>query len=207
MLCRWGCQDRVQDAQIGQDWCHVAERTIYSNPEIAKLMNQWFINIKVVREQRPDIDQIYMLATGILTRRGAWPNNLFLTPDLKPFFAGSYFPPHDDPARGAGFPTVLAAMHDAWTNHRADKVLPVAEQIFQAMLQVQAGMTAGSEAPVKAVEWLRKASKALSRVDPKNGGLGDRSGTKFPQAPSMELLLTNYRVNRDKASLDAVTAR
>ena len=67
-------------------------------------------------------------------------------------------------------------------------------------------MTAGSEAPVKAVEWLRKASKALSRVDPKNGGLGDRSGTKFPQAPSMELLLTDYRVNRDKASLDALTA-
>src|SRR5262252_4437515 len=78
-------------------WCHVAERTIYSDPEIAMLMNQWFINIKVDREQRPDIDQIYMLATEILTRRGAWPNNLFLTPDLKPFFAGSYFPPHDDP--------------------------------------------------------------------------------------------------------------
>jgi uncharacterized protein len=188
-------------------WCHVAERTIYSNPEIAKLMNQWFINIKVDREQRPDVDQIYMLATEILTRRGAWPNNLFLTPDLKPFFAGSYFPPHDDPARGAGFPTVLAALHDAWTNHLEDKVLPVAEQVFQVMLRVQAEMRARGEAPVKAAEWLRKASKALqSRIDPKNGGLGDRSGTKFPQAPSMELLLTDYRVNRDKASLDALTA-
>jgi uncharacterized protein YyaL (SSP411 family) len=188
-------------------WCHVAERTIYSNPEIAKLMNQWFINIKVDREQRPDVDQIYMLATEILTRRGAWPNNLFLTPDLKPFFAGSYFPPHDDPARGAGFPTILAALHDAWANHLQDKVLPVAGQVFQAMQQVQAGMSAGSEAPVKPGEWLRKASKALqSRVDPKNGGLGDRSGTKFPQAPSMELLLTDYHVNRDKASLDALTA-
>src|SRR5229473_29054 len=188
-------------------WCHVAERTIYSNPEIAKLMNQWFINIKVDREQRPDVDQIYMLATELLTHRGAWPNNLFLTPDLKPFFAGSYFPPRDDPARGMGFPTILAALHDAWTNHREDKVLPVAEQVFQAMQRVQAEMRAGGEAPVKAVEWLQNASKALqSRVDPRNGGLGDRSGTKFPQAPSMELLLTDYRVNRDKASLDAVKA-
>jgi uncharacterized protein YyaL (SSP411 family) len=188
-------------------WCHVAERTIYSDPEIAKLMNQWFINIKVDREQRPDIDQIYMMATEILTRQGAWPNNLFLTPDLKPFFAGSYFPPRDDPARGAGFPTILAALHDAWTNHLQDKVLPVAGQVFQAMQQVQAEMTAGKEAPVKPGEWLRKASKALkSRIDPKNGGLGDRSGTKFPQTPRMELLLTDYRVNRDKASLDALTA-
>jgi uncharacterized protein len=188
-------------------WCHVAERTIYSNPEIAMLMNQWFINIKVDREQRPDVDQIYMLATEILTRRGAWPNNLFLTPDLKPFFAGSYFPPHDDPARGMGFPTILAALHDAWANHREDKVLPVAGQVFQAMQQVQAEMTAGKAAPVKPGEWLHKASKALqSRIDPKNGGLGDRSGTKFPQTPSMELLLTDYRVNRDKASLDALTA-
>src|SRR5215467_13139013 len=135
-------------------WCHVAERTIYSNPEIAKLMNQWFINIKVDREQRPDVDQIYMLATEILTRRGAWPNNLFLTPDLKPFFSGSYFPPHDDPAKGAGFPTVLAALHDAWTNHREHKVLPVAEQVFQVMLRVQAEMTAGKEAPMKPGEWL-----------------------------------------------------
>jgi uncharacterized protein YyaL (SSP411 family) len=188
-------------------WCHVAERTIYSNPEMAKLMNQWFINIKVDREQRPDIDQIYILATEILTRHGAWPNNLFLTPDLKPFFAGSYFPPRDDPAKGAGFPTILAALHDAWTNHREDKVMPVAEQVFQAMQRVQAEMTVGKEVPVKPGEWLRKASKLLqSRVDPKNGGLGDRSGTKFPQTPSMELLLTDYRVNRNKASLDAMTA-
>ena len=80
-------------------WCHVAERTIYSNPEIAKLMNQWFINIKVDREQRPDLDSIYMLATELMTHNGGWPNNVFLTPDLKPFYAGSYFPPQDDGGR------------------------------------------------------------------------------------------------------------
>ncbi len=72
-------------------WCHVAERTIYSDPAIAKLMNEWFINIKVDREQRPDLDSVYMLATQLITGHGGWPNNVFLTPELKPFFAGSYF--------------------------------------------------------------------------------------------------------------------
>src|SRR5262249_50338212 len=76
-------------------WCHVAERTIYSNPAIAALMNQWFVNIKVDREERPDLDATFMLARQALTGSGGWPNNLFLTPDLKPFLAGSYFPPED----------------------------------------------------------------------------------------------------------------
>src|SRR5262249_13971811 len=70
-------------------WCHVAERTIYSNADIAQLMNQWFVNVKVDREQLPDVDRTYMLATQVMTGHGGWPNNLFLTPDLRPFFAGS----------------------------------------------------------------------------------------------------------------------
>lgn len=89
------------------------ERTIYSNPEIAKLMNQWFINIKVDREQRPDLDSIYMLATELITRSGGWANNVFLTPDLKPLYAGSYFAPQDD-GGPPGFPTILQALHAAW---------------------------------------------------------------------------------------------
>lgn len=183
-------------------WCHVAERTIYSNPEIAKLMNQWFVNIKVDREQRPDVDSVYMLATGIMTGQGGWPNNLFLTPALKAFFAGSYFPPKDDPHSGTGFPTILSAIHDAWAKHRTDKVLPVAEQTFQAMQRVQKGMTAGTEAPVTPSDWLRPAGIAFQRkFDAKNGGLGDsHSGTKFPQAPGLELLLAGYRRNDNAAS-------
>ena len=74
-------------------------------------MNRWFVNIKVDREERPDLDQIYMLARRLLTGSGGWPNNLFLTPDLKPFFAGSYFPPED--REGAnGFPTILKLIHE-----------------------------------------------------------------------------------------------
>jgi uncharacterized protein len=101
-------------------WCHVAERTIYSNPDIAKLMNQWFVNVKVDSEQRSDVDRIYMLAREIMTGGGGWPNNLFLTPDLKPFYAGSYFPPKDDPRAGPGFPTILAAINQAWASDRAN---------------------------------------------------------------------------------------
>src|SRR5260370_26300636 len=136
-------------------WCHVAERLIYSNPEIAKLMNQWFVNIKVDREQRPDVDRVYMLATEIMTGHGGRPNKALLTPDGKPFFAGSYFPPNDDPAIGTGFPTILTALHDAWTEHRNEKVVPTAEKVFQAMQRVQNGETAGSEAPVDPSRWLR----------------------------------------------------
>ena len=93
-------------------WCHVAERTIYSNPAIAALMNQWFVSIEVDREERPDLDQTYMLARQVLTDSGGWPNNLFLTPDLNPFFAGSYFPPEDQGTNG--FPTILKLIHEDW---------------------------------------------------------------------------------------------
>jgi uncharacterized protein YyaL (SSP411 family) len=186
-------------------WCHVAERLIYPNPEIAELMNQWFVNIKVDREQRPDVDRVYMLATEIMTRHGGWPNNVFLTPDGKPFFAGSYFPPKDDPAVGTGFPTILTALHGLWAEHREDKVVPTAEKVFQAMQRVQKGETAGSEAPVEPAKWLAHGSEALQqRFDPQNGGLGER-GPKFPQAPSLKLLLVDYRLNHDPASLDQIT--
>src|SRR5262249_38257144 len=153
-------------------WCHVAERLIYSNPDIAKLMNQWFVSIKVDREQRPDVDRVYMLATEIMTGHGGWPNNVFLTPHAKPFFVGTYFPPKDDPAIGPGFPTILTALHGAWVEHQTDKVLPVAERVFQAMQRVQKGETAGSETPVDPGGWLRDARKALgARFDRENGGL------------------------------------
>src|SRR6202162_5941456 len=99
-------------------WCHVAERTIYSNPAIAALMNQWFISIKVDREERPDLDATFMLARQLLTGSGGWPNNLFLTPDLNPFFAGSYFPPEDQGDTN-GFPTILELIHEDWEKNPA----------------------------------------------------------------------------------------
>jgi len=107
------------------------ERGVFSNLEIAKLMNLWFINIKVDREERPDLDEIYMTATQLMTDGGGWPNSVFLTPDLKPFYAGTYFPPEDKFGR-PGFPRILRAIQDAWVNQRK-QVLTQAYRVAEAV--------------------------------------------------------------------------
>lgn len=113
-------------------WCHVMEREVFSDPEIAALMNQWFVNIKVDREERPDIDEIYMTATQLLTGEGGWPNSVFLTPELEPFYGGTYFPPEDQGNR-PGFSRVLQALHEGWIERRAEIETQAAR--FAATLQ------------------------------------------------------------------------
>src|SRR5712691_7041512 len=186
-------------------WCHVAERTIYSNPDIAKLMNQWFVNVKVDSEQRPDLDRIYMLARQIMTGQGGWPNNLFLTPNLKPFYAGSYFPPKDDPRAGPGFPTILASIDHVWKTDRA-QALGVADNVMAAMRRVQLAIAGGAGAPIKPDVWLAKARDTLlPQFDPLGGGLADRrSGTKFPNPPRLALLLLDYGINQTSTALSGV---
>ena len=99
-------------------WCHVMERESFENPEIAALMNQWFVCIKMDREERPDIDRIYMTYVQASTGGGGWPMSVWLTPDLKPFVGGTYFPPDDRYGR-PGFPAVLKRIALAWTSQRA----------------------------------------------------------------------------------------
>jgi uncharacterized protein len=182
-------------------WCHVAEKKLYSRPEIAALMNPWFINIKVDREQLPDLDRIYMLATELMTGQGGWPNNVFLTPDLKPFFAGSYFGPTDGDLGRPGFPTVLKRIHELWTTDE-HKVRAVAERALQAMQQIQTQLAGGRAAAVRPREWLVSARQALARAfDSANGGLPGGRQTKFPREPVLELLLADYRVNHSADSL------
>ncbi|MFQ5953747.1 MAG: thioredoxin domain-containing protein [Kiloniellales bacterium] len=188
-------------------WCHVAERTLYSDPAIAELMNQWFVNVKVDREQLPDVDQVYMLARNLLTGPGGWPNNLFLTPDLKPFFAGSYFPPTPDPERRRpDFPTLLSVMHEAWTNRRAE-VRAVAEEVHQAMRRVIKELAGGGEAPLRPAQWLARAREALlQQFDPIHGGLlSTGQGTKFPMAPVLGLLMADHGINRTPEVLEKLT--
>src|SRR5271154_3274110 len=109
-------------------WCHVMERQCFEDESIAAEMNRKFISIKVDREERPDVDQLYMLAVQIMTHQGGWPMSVFLTPDLKPFYGGTYFPPTDSHGR-PGFPKLLSALADAYRNRRgevetsADKLL------------------------------------------------------------------------------------
>jgi uncharacterized protein len=101
-------------------WCHVMERQCFENEAIAKEMNERFINIKVDREERPDVDQLYMTAVQVLTRHGGWPMSVWLLPDLRPFYGGTYFPPEDAHGR-AGFPTVLRRVPHAARRRREDR--------------------------------------------------------------------------------------
>lgn len=185
-------------------WCHIAEREIYSNPRIAALMNRWFINIKVDREERPDIDALYMLARQIITGNGSWPNNVFLTPDLKPFYAGSYFPPADDPEKGAGFPSVLKTLHDSWV-HERPQVNAVAEEAFSDLKDASQRATHDVATSMDVRGWLTDAGDTLlQQADHRHGGFTDSGGTRFPRSPELGLLLTDYRVTGNEAALGAV---
>jgi uncharacterized protein len=184
-------------------WCHVAERTIYSNPAIAALMNRWFVNIKIDREERPDLDQTFMHARQLLTGSGGWPNNLFLTPDLKPFFAGSYFPPED--REGAnGFPTILRLIHEDWEKSPA-KIKEIGDQVQDALRRVHD--TSGKPASalkIRPADWLAEArDQLLKQRDKVYGGLDGGRGTKFPQSPVLNLLFADYRLNGTAESLQA----
>ena len=163
-------------------WCHVMEREVFSDPEIAAVMNEWFVNIKVDREERPDLDEIYMTATQLLTGSGGWPNSVFLTPDLEPFFAGTYFPPRDRPGR-RGFPFVLETIHQAWSE-RPDQVRAQAKAVATAVKRVLTPAREGAEPAPNLVETVVAALK--TDFDDEWGGFGkDR---KFPSPSSLWLL-------------------
>src|SRR5882672_2721177 len=115
-------------------WCHVMEKESFENDAIAKQMNEGFVSIKVDREERPDLDHIYQLVIQLMGRSGGWPLTVFLTPDQKPFFAGTYFPPADRYGI-SGFPAVLRAIADAYREKRADVELQAGE-IAQAVGRV-----------------------------------------------------------------------
>src|SRR5687767_5904927 len=115
-------------------WCHVMERQSFENEAVAAVMNEKFINIKVDREERPDVDQLYMTAVQLLTRHGGWPMSVWLTPDLKPFYSGTYFPPTDQHGR-PGFVSILHGLEDAYRNRPAD-VAQTSEQILNVLKRV-----------------------------------------------------------------------
>ncbi len=171
-------------------WCHVAERTIYSNPAIAKLMNQWFVNIKVDREQLPDVDRLYMLATELMTGQGGWPNNVFLTPDLKPFFGASYISPDD-------FTNILKKIHQIWTSDPG-RISASADRAFLAMQRSQIEEAGAKQNPLAPSAWMAHAETSfMIRLDPQYGGVLSDGGLKFPQEPAIELMLADYSSHRD----------
>src|SRR4051812_16842041 len=115
-------------------WCHVMERESFSDPAIAKVINDGFVPVKVDREERPDVDRMYMTFVQATTGGGGWPMNVFLTPDLKPFFGGTYFPPEDRQGM-PGIVRVLNGVHDAWEK-RHEEVVKAADSVTEAIGQM-----------------------------------------------------------------------
>ena len=179
-------------------WCHVMERKVFANAEIAALMNEWFVNIKVDREERPDIDQIYMTATHLVNRSGGWPNSVFLTPELKPFFAGTYFPPEDYHGR-PGFPRVLRALQEAWQTSR-DEVEATAQQLTAAIRQARADRNEPMAPDTSVIS--DALSQIAARYDASNGGFG--GAPKFPPAMRLDLLLDAWEEEGNERALKIV---
>ena len=180
-------------------WCHVMERESFENPEIAAAMNRWFVSIKVDREEHPDLDQVYMAAVQSLTGHGGWPLTVFLTPDLKPFYGGTYFPPErrsDIP----GMTEVLPAVASAWQQKR-EEIMTSADELT-ASLQAHLAPVSGRE-PI-AIETLHAAFRqAVSAFDPAHGGFGD--APKFPRSPELSFLLAYWARTGAAQSLEMVT--
>jgi uncharacterized protein YyaL (SSP411 family) len=179
-------------------WCHVMERESFEDSEMAALMNEHFVNIKVDREERPDIDQIYMQATVSLNQgQGGWPMNVFLTPDLEPFFAGTYFPPRE--GHMPSWRTVCVALAEAWTQRRAD-VIKTAHALADLLRQGAARTHPGSLDR----ELIGRAVAQLSNdYDEKHGGFGP--APKFPRAEAIGLLLRHHHATGDARALEMAT--
>lgn len=181
-------------------WCHVMERESFENEEVAQYLNEHFVSIKVDREERPDVDKIYMTAYQAMYQGGGgWPLNMFLTPELKPFSGGTYFPPHDRQGR-AGFTTVLKTIHSAW-KEQGDEVLSSANQIHKKMQQVfEQGKVVDGELLLDDLN--RAASKLVAEADSKFGGWG--GAPKFPQVSHLRFLLRQWHRTGDLPSRDHV---
>ena len=188
-LARAKAEDKPIFLSVGYStcyWCHVMERLVFSDPQIAALMNEDFINIKVDREERPDIDRIYMKATQLITQHGGWPNSVFLTPALQPFFAGTYFPPEDAHGRPS-FPRVLGIMQQHWRDERG-KVLEIAAELTAAIREMESGRDLVAMAP-DSVLVARVLAAIQGRYDAINGGFG--GAPKFPPGMRLELLMAD----------------
>jgi hypothetical protein len=203
-LARAKAEDKPIFLSIGYSachWCHVMEHESFENPEIAALMNKWFVNIKVDREERPDLDEIYMTAVQRMTGSGGWPMSVWLTPDLQPFFGGTYFPPEDRYGR-AGFPRVLEHVHKLWTERRAD-VEGAAKEMTEDLRRLLAPEAKPGDPQLA---WCDQAVRgSLSRFDAEHGGFGHppHFAPKFPHASEIALLLRHHARTGDPESLRA----
>jgi uncharacterized protein YyaL (SSP411 family) len=194
-------EDRPILVSIGYSachWCHVMERESFEAPAIAALMNERFVCIKVDREERPDLDDLYMTAAQMLAGSGGWPLNVFLTPDLQPFYAGTYFPPDDRWGR-PGFPSVLQGVAQAYRDQR-EQIEAAAASLTDAL----ARHSADGEPGVLSPRLIDAAVADLKRsFDERWGGWG--AAPKFPSAATIQLLLRHHRRTGDDQALRMAT--
>lgn len=168
-------------------WCHVMEVESFEDEEVAKLLNDWFVSIKVDREERPDVDKVYMTYVQALYGGGGWPLSVFLSPDLKPLMGGTYFPPEDKYGR-PGFKTILRKVKDTWDTKRDALVKSGAFAIEQLAEALSASASSNKLPDGLSQTALRLCAEQLSRsYDPKYGGFG--SAPKFPRPVEIQLML------------------
>jgi uncharacterized protein YyaL (SSP411 family) len=177
-------------------WCHVMAHESFENAQVAAAMNAHFINIKVDREERPDVDHLYQGVVQLMGRGGGWPLTVFLTPDRKPFYGGTYFPPaprHGLPA----FSSLVSAIAEGWAKER-DELLKQAEQFERGLTEYAAwGLDGAVAAALKPADVVTAARALSKRVDPHFGGFGS-SGPKFPNPMSLSLMFRGVRRSGDE---------
>ncbi len=172
-------------------WCHVIDRESYENPEIAAMINKFYVPVKVDRDERPDVDSRYQSAISAISGQGGWPLTAFLTPDGKPFFGGTYFPPEDAMGR-PGFKRILLAIADAFKTRRAE-VNSSALALEEAVAKAEIFRTAHGTFDAAIVEDVIES--ALSLFDETHGGFGQ--APKFPHASAVDLLLERHQSSHD----------
>src|SRR5213078_1434539 len=173
-------------------WCHVIDRESYENAELAKIINEHFVAVKVDRDERPDVDSRYQSAISAISGQGGWPLTGFLLPDGKPFFGGTYFPPEDQMGR-PGFRRVLLAVADSYQNKRAE-LERAANSLSEAVAQAEAFTGARAEFDLGVVD--AQIQSITQLFDIKNGGFG--RAPKFPHASAIDLLLERYQQTKEK---------
>jgi uncharacterized protein len=182
-------------------WCHVMERESFEDGAIAAFLNEHFVPIKVDREERPDLDEIYMTSVQMMTGQGGWPLSVFLTPELKPFFGGTYFPPEDRYGR-IGFLTLLRRVREAWQSRR-DEIEASAGQIVEHLKTIGEAASGGeATGRVGITEAARAAAELASRFDARWGGFG--GAPKFPPHGAVGLLLRSHARSGEPMALRMV---
>ena len=175
-------------------WCHVMAHESFENPEIAVILNKWFVSIKVDREERPDIDQMYMAATQAMTGSGGWPMSVFLMADGSPFYAGTYFPPKSSGGR-PGFKDLLTTIHKAWQDRKGD----LQESASQMVAMLESSNTS-SVSTIKPDVLVRGYELLAESYDQKEGGFGQ--APKFPRPVVFSFLFSRYLATGEEKGRD-----